>query len=123
MKLQTKSLISLAKLGNDVTHVPGIHALVKRLAAGDSETWSLAFNMTEGLPLPTRQKSPSKYPLFANPLAEGSSKGMKASNKIRNASQLYPATQAVRASAVSSTGILIEAFLSGREFTVFSFFH
>lgn len=69
------------------------------------------------------KKSPSKYPLFANPLAEGSSKGMKASNKIRNASQLYPATQAVRASAVSSSGILIEAFLSGREFTVFSFFH
>ncbi|KAB8276733.1 hypothetical protein BDV30DRAFT_235405 [Aspergillus minisclerotigenes] len=30
-------------------HVPGVHALVKRLAAGGSETWILAFNMTEGL--------------------------------------------------------------------------
>ncbi|KAE8367212.1 hypothetical protein BDV27DRAFT_155181 [Aspergillus caelatus] len=63
-------------------------------------------------------KSLSKYPLFAKPLAEGSSKGIQTSNKIRNASELYPAIQDVRASTVSSSGILIEAFLSGREFTV-----
>ncbi|KAE8325899.1 hypothetical protein BDV39DRAFT_178023 [Aspergillus sergii] len=68
-------------------------------------------------------KSLTKYPLVAKPHAEGSSAGIKASNKTRNASQYYPAIQAVRASTVSSSGILIEAFLSGREFTVFSFFH
>lgn len=78
MKLQTKSLISLAKLGYDVTHVPGIHALVKRLAAGDSETWSLAFNMTEGLYGTAREgQAPSRLEAYRVPFTFSDAATMK----------------------------------------------
>lgn len=63
-------------------------------------------------------KALSHYPLFAKPLAEHSSKGILDSSKIRSPDKLYPALRALRSSCPSSHGVLIETYLSGREFTV-----
>lgn len=61
---------------------------------------------------------PSAYPLFAKPLAEHSSKGIKQSNVIRNIDDLCQVTEELRSSTQSAPAILIEKFLTGREFTV-----
>lgn len=60
----------------------------------------------------------SKYPLFAKPLAEGSSKGILSTNKIKSPADLLPVIRLLKSSSPSSDGALIETFLSGREFTV-----
>ncbi|PYH99802.1 D-alanine--D-alanine ligase [Aspergillus ellipticus CBS 707.79] len=60
----------------------------------------------------------SQYPLFAKPLAEGSSKGIVASNKIKGPEDLCRVVNSLRASSPSSLGVLIETYLPGREFTV-----
>ncbi|PYH42978.1 D-alanine--D-alanine ligase family protein [Aspergillus saccharolyticus JOP 1030-1] len=60
----------------------------------------------------------ANYPLFAKPLAEGSSKGIAVANKILSAEQLAPVVNALRASSPSSLGVMVEMYLPGREFTV-----
>ncbi|PYI11962.1 D-alanine--D-alanine ligase [Aspergillus sclerotiicarbonarius CBS 121057] len=59
----------------------------------------------------------SQYPLFAKPLAEGSSKGIVASNKIKGTGDLCRVVNSLRASSPSSLGVLVETYLPGREFT------
>ncbi|PWY75476.1 D-alanine--D-alanine ligase [Aspergillus heteromorphus CBS 117.55] len=60
----------------------------------------------------------NQYPLFAKPLAEGSSKGIVATNKIKGPEDLCRVINSLRASSPSSLGVLIETYLPGREFTV-----
>ncbi|PWY93861.1 D-alanine--D-alanine ligase [Aspergillus sclerotioniger CBS 115572] len=60
----------------------------------------------------------SQYPLLAKPLAEGSSKGIMASNKITGTRGLCRVINSLRASSLSSLGVLVEKYLPGREFTV-----
>ena len=62
--------------------------------------------------------NPSSYPLFVKPLAEGSSKGIKQSNVIHNIDELCRAVEAIHSSATSAPAVLVEKFLTGREFTV-----
>lgn len=56
------------------------------------------------------------FPLFAKPLAEGSGKGVDARSMVRNAGEL----KAVAAELLRrfDQPVLVETFLSGREFTV-----
>ncbi len=56
------------------------------------------------------------YPLFAKPVAEGTSKGIDAASRIENADQL----RAVCAHLLNrfEQPVLVETFLPGREFTV-----
>lgn len=56
------------------------------------------------------------YPLFAKPLAEGSSKGITARSKINNAQQLREACRELLAE--HRQPVLVERYLPGREFTV-----
>jgi D-alanine-D-alanine ligase-like ATP-grasp enzyme len=65
-----------------------------------------------------RLLDPMSYPLFAKPLAEGSSKGIKQTNVIQNIDELCQAVEELRSSATSAPAILVEKFLAGREFTV-----
>ncbi|KAL4888275.1 D-alanine--D-alanine ligase [Aspergillus ambiguus] len=58
------------------------------------------------------------YPLFVKPLAEGSSSGITGMNKVHNASELRDVIAKIYASAPTSQDILVEKFLSGREFTI-----
>lgn len=60
----------------------------------------------------------SQYPLFAKPLAEGSSKGIGVSNKIKSIESICEVVHSLRDSSPSSLGVLIEKYLPGREFTV-----
>ncbi len=57
-----------------------------------------------------------KYPLFAKPLAEGTGKGIDQNSHIDSPKQLETACQ--RLLAEYSQPVLVEEFLSGREFTV-----
>lgn len=57
------------------------------------------------------------YPLFIKPVTEGSSKGVDGFNKVYNPSELEQAIQRLK-SILPSQEILVESFLSGREFTV-----
>ncbi|KAM0667777.1 hypothetical protein ACQRIU_003642 [Beauveria bassiana] len=58
-----------------------------------------------------------KYPLFANPVAEGSSKGIDTFNKVNNGAELELAIQKLR-TTFPDQYILVERFLAGRELTV-----
>ncbi|CAK46493.1 uncharacterized protein An14g01810 [Aspergillus niger] len=60
----------------------------------------------------------SQYPLFVKPLAEGSSKGIGATNKIKSIESLCDVVNSLRDSSPSSLGVLVEKYLPGREFTV-----
>ncbi|CAG8083814.1 unnamed protein product [Penicillium salamii] len=62
--------------------------------------------------------NPSSYPLFVKPLAEGSSKGIKQSNVIHSMDELCRAVETIHSSATSAPAVLVEKFLTGREFTV-----
>lgn len=62
--------------------------------------------------------NPSSYPLFVKPLAEGSSKGINQTNVIHNINELCQAVENIHSSATSAPAVLVEKFLSGREFTV-----
>lgn len=62
-------------------------------------------------------KALESYPLFAKPVAEGSSKGIQPHCKITKPSDLEP-TVALICKRYPGQDILIETFLSGREFTV-----
>jgi D-alanine-D-alanine ligase-like ATP-grasp enzyme len=57
------------------------------------------------------------YPLFIKPVTEGSSKGIDGSNKVNELAELGPAFQELE-SKFPGQDILVESFLSGREFTV-----
>lgn len=57
------------------------------------------------------------YPLFVKPATEGSSKGIDNCNKVNEPAGLEPAIREIQ-SKVPSQDILVESFLSGREFTV-----
>jgi D-alanine-D-alanine ligase len=57
------------------------------------------------------------YPLFIKPAAEGSSKGIEGFNKVDTAAELDLAIQKVKAK-FPGQDILVESFLSGREFTI-----
>lgn len=56
------------------------------------------------------------FPLFAKPVAEGSGKGVNARSKIANAAQLKAVSRDLLAQFHQP--VLVETFLSGREFTV-----
>ena len=56
------------------------------------------------------------YPLFAKPIAEGTSKGINAHSVVRNASELRSACASLLARFVQP--VLVERFLPGREVTV-----
>lgn len=56
------------------------------------------------------------YPLFAKPVAEGTSKGITAASKIKNKTELTAACK--RLLAEFKQPVLVEEFLPGREFTV-----
>lgn len=56
------------------------------------------------------------FPLFAKPVAEGSGKGVNARSKIANAAQLKAVARDLLAQFHQP--VLVETFLSGREFTV-----
>lgn len=56
------------------------------------------------------------YPLFAKPIAEGTSKGITARSKINDASQLREVCQDLLIE--HRQPVLVERFLPGREFTV-----
>ncbi|KAF1736965.1 uncharacterized protein CRV24_002578 [Beauveria bassiana] len=58
-----------------------------------------------------------KYPLFAKPVAEGSSKGIDTFNKVNNGAELELAIQKLR-TTFPDQDILVERFLAGRELTV-----
>ncbi|KAK2463105.1 hypothetical protein APHAL10511_004760 [Amanita phalloides] len=57
------------------------------------------------------------YPLFAKPIAQGSSIGIQPSSKIYDVTQVAIAVDDIKAT-FPGQDILIEKFLSGREFTV-----
>lgn len=57
------------------------------------------------------------YPLFLKPTTEGSSKGIDQASKIRSPKELDPGVRAL-AAKFPGQDILVEPFLSGREFTV-----
>lgn len=57
------------------------------------------------------------YPLFIKPATEGSSKGIDNSNKVNEPAQFIPALKDL-GSKFPGQDILVESFLSGREFTV-----
>lgn len=57
------------------------------------------------------------YPLFLKPTTEGSSKGIDQTSKIRSPKELDPGVRAL-AAKFPGQDILVEPFLSGREFTV-----
>lgn len=56
------------------------------------------------------------YPLFAKPVAEGTSKGITAASKIKGKTELTAACK--RLLAEFKQPVLVEEFLPGREFTV-----
>ncbi|EFY91071.1 hypothetical protein J3459_011909 [Metarhizium acridum] len=60
---------------------------------------------------------PPEYPLFVKPATEGSSKGIDRFNKVNNYAELELAVQKLKAK-FPGQDILVESFLSGREFTV-----
>lgn len=57
------------------------------------------------------------YPLFIKPVSEGSSKGIDSFNKVNDAAELDLAVREL-GSKFPDQDILVESFLSGREFTV-----
>ncbi len=57
-----------------------------------------------------------RYPLFAKPLAEGTSKGVDAASKLANVGELRAAC--VRLLAAYRQPVLVEEYLPGREVTV-----
>jgi D-alanine-D-alanine ligase-like ATP-grasp enzyme len=57
------------------------------------------------------------YPLFIKPVSEGSSKGIDSFNKVNHSAELDLAVQEL-GSKFPDQDILVESFLSGREFTV-----
>lgn len=58
-----------------------------------------------------------KYPLFAKPIGEGTSKGILASSKIRRPNDLTSTIDQLEA-VYGGQDVLLETFLSGREITV-----
>jgi D-alanine-D-alanine ligase len=56
------------------------------------------------------------FPLFAKPVAEGTGKGINASSKIRNKSELFNVCHSLLKSFQQP--VLLEVFMPGREFTV-----
>lgn len=56
------------------------------------------------------------FPLFAKPIAEGTSKGISAASKVQNATELQ--TTCNRLLSRHRQPVLVETFLPGREFTV-----
>lgn len=56
------------------------------------------------------------FPLFAKPVAEGTSKGIDASSKINNRQELHSVCRKLLAKFAQP--VLVETFLPGREFTV-----
>ena len=64
-----------------------------------------------------RSKTSAVFPLFAKPVAEGSSKGVQPDCKISRAADLQSTLRRLN-EHYPQQDILIEKFLSGREFTV-----
>ncbi|KHN96410.1 D-alanine--D-alanine ligase [Metarhizium album ARSEF 1941] len=60
---------------------------------------------------------PPNYPLFVKPVIEGSSKGIDGFNKVNSLAELERAVKKLQA-RFPGQDILVESFLSGREFTV-----
>ena len=56
------------------------------------------------------------YPLFVKPNAEGTGKGINSSSKVNNPEELHSTCKGLLSSYPS--GLLVEEFLPGREFTV-----
>jgi len=62
------------------------------------------------------EKVSLRYPLFAKPMSEGTSKGIDASSKITSKKQLFSVCRHLL--ATFRQPVLVETFLPGREFTV-----
>jgi D-alanine-D-alanine ligase len=69
------------------------------------------------LTTPSHTTQLQNYPLFVKPAAEGSSKGIEGFNKAGTVTELNLAIQKVKAK-FPGQDILVESFLSGREFTI-----
>lgn len=63
------------------------------------------------------EKVSPPYPLFVKPATEGSSKGVEKGNKVNGLAELEKAVQKLKRQ-FTGQDILVESFLSGREFTV-----
>jgi D-alanine-D-alanine ligase-like ATP-grasp enzyme len=74
--------------------------------------------LTKGSKHASSLLDPASYPLFAKPLAEDTSKGIKQISVIHNVNQLCQAIEELRLSTRAIPAILVEKFLAGREFTV-----
>jgi D-alanine-D-alanine ligase-like ATP-grasp enzyme len=75
-------------------------------------------SLTKGSRHASSLLDPASYPLFAKPLAEDTSKGIKQISIIHNVNQLCQAVEELRSSTRAIPAILVEKFLAGREFTV-----
>ncbi|KAJ5985321.1 hypothetical protein N7522_012517 [Penicillium canescens] len=75
-------------------------------------------SLTKGSKHASSLLDPASYPLFAKPLAEDTSKGIKQISVIHNVNQLCQAIEELRLSTRAIPAILVEKFLTGREFTV-----
>ncbi|MBK8976227.1 MAG: D-alanine--D-alanine ligase [Planctomycetes bacterium] len=161
--------LALAALGHETDRIGNVHALMRRLVAG--ERWDIVWNIAEGMhgigresqvpclldahrigyvfsdPLVcalTLHKAMAKrvlrdlgvptpdfavverlddvervhlpFPLFAKPLAEGTSKGIHADSRITDREQLARVCE--RLLATFKQPVLVERFLPGRELTV-----
>jgi D-alanine-D-alanine ligase-like ATP-grasp enzyme len=75
-------------------------------------------SLTKGSKHASSLLDPASYPLFAKPLAEDTSKGIKQISVTHNVNQLCQAIEELRLSTRTIPAILVEKFLTGREFTV-----
>ena len=107
-------LLGIEHTGSDtaalsVTLDKGLAKRLVREAGVATAAWHL---VQPGQPIPTTLR----FPVIAKPNAEGSSKGVSATSVARDAVQLLTITQELHARYGS--GVLVEEFLTGREFTV-----
>lgn len=92
-----------------VAHDKGLAKRVVRAAGLATADWHI---VAPGAPVP----SELTYPVIAKPNAEGSSKGVTASSVCRDARELAQTLAALHDRY--GTPVLVERFLTGREFTV-----
>lgn len=86
----------------------GIPSAPFRVIGPDEPSEKASKNVLESL---------TSYPLFAKLVTEGSSMGIGNFNKMNSSTELQPAIQELQ-SMFPGRAIMIETFLSGREFTV-----
>ncbi|KAJ5222823.1 uncharacterized protein N7469_009063 [Penicillium citrinum] len=95
---------SFTKITLDRHHIPNASFAVIHPSEGVADTSKF-------------EKALPPYPLFVKLATEGSSKGIEKDNKVNGLAELKPAIQKLR-HQFPDQDILVESFLSGREFTV-----